>query len=163
VKIAVGSDHRGYEAKRRIVSLLQQLGHEVLDKGAEGPESVDYPDFAFQVARAVGEKEVDRGILICGTGIGMCIAANKVPGVRAAPCHDSITAEMSRRHNDANVLCLSADLLGDELIDRMVRIWLETDFEGGRHARRVEKIARYEAEIHAPQAGAGQGGQNGPS
>ena len=93
---------------------------------------------------AVSEGRVERGILICGTGIGMCIAANKVKGVRAAPCHDSITAEMSRRHNDANVLCLSADLLGEELIDRMVRIWLTTDFEGGRHAQRVGKICRYE-------------------
>jgi ribose 5-phosphate isomerase B len=92
----------------------------------------------------VGDKRVDRGILICGTGIGMCIAANKVHGVRAAPCHDSITAEMSRRHNDANVLCLSADLLGEELIERMVRIWLTTDFEGGRHARRVDKIVKHE-------------------
>jgi ribose 5-phosphate isomerase B len=105
---------------------------------------VDYPDFAIDVATAVREARADRGILICGTGIGMCIAANKVPGIRAAPCHDSITAEMSRRHNDANVLCLSADLLGEELIDRMVRIWLETPFEGGRHARRVEKITRFE-------------------
>ena len=146
MKIAVGSDHRGYEAKRRIVSLLQQLGHEVLDMGTDKPESVDYPDFAFQVARSVGEGRVDRGILANGTGIGMCIAANKVLGVRAAPCHDSITAEMSRRHNDANVLCLSAHLLGGDLIDRMVRIWLETEFEGGRHARRVEKIMRIEGE-----------------
>jgi ribose 5-phosphate isomerase B len=146
MRIAIGSDHRGFDAKRRIVSLLQQLGHEVLDLGTDGPGSVDYPDYAFEVARAVGDKRVDRGILICGTGIGMCIAANKVTGVRAAPCHDSITAEMSRRHNDANVLCMSADLLGDDLIDRMVRIWLETEFEGGRHARRVDKIARYESE-----------------
>jgi ribose 5-phosphate isomerase B len=145
MKIAIGSDHRGYDVKRRIVTSLRQLGHEILDLGPEGSESVDYPDFAFQVARAVSEGRVDRGILICGTGIGMCIAANKVRGVRAAPCHDSITAEMSRRHNNANVLCLSADLLGDELIDRMLRIWLETDFEGGRHARRVDKIARFEA------------------
>src|SRR5262245_34196738 len=122
MKIAVGSDHRGYEVKRRIVSLLEHLGHEVLDVGPQARESVDYPDFAFRVAGAVSQHEVDRGILICGTGIGMCIAANKVPGVRAAPCHDSITAEMSRRHNNANVLCLSADLLGEELIDRMVRI-----------------------------------------
>src|SRR5437588_9376114 len=144
MKIAIGSDHRGYDAKRRLLPLLQQLGHEVLDLGPEGSESVDYPDFAFQVARAVGEGRVERGILICGTGIGMCIAANKVAGVRAAPCHDSITAEMSRRHNDSNVLCLSADLLGEELIERMIRIWLETDFEGGRHARRVDKIARFE-------------------
>jgi ribose 5-phosphate isomerase B len=151
MKIAIGSDHRGFEVKRRIISLLQRLGHEVLDFGPAGSESVDYPDFAFEVARAVRDARVDRGILICGTGIGMCIAANKVPGVRAAPCHDSITAEMSRRHNDANVLCLSADLLGGELLDRMVRIWLETEFEGGRHARRVDKIARFETERIAPE------------
>ncbi len=144
MKIAVGSDHRGFEAKKRIVLLLQQLGHETLDLGTNGPESVDYPDFGIEVAKAVGDKRVDRGILICGTGIGMCIAANKVHGVRAAPCHDSITAEMSRRHNDANILCLSGDLLGEELIDRMVRIWLQTEFEGGRHARRVEKIEHFE-------------------
>ena len=99
------------------------------------------------MARAVGQGGAERGILICGTGIGMCIAANKVKGVRAAPCHDSITVEMSRRHNDANVLCLSADLLGEELIGRIVRLWLETEFEGGRHARRVEKITRYEAQM----------------
>ena len=145
MKIAIGSDHRGYEVKRRIVTLLEQLGHETIDVGTAGSESVDYPDFAFQVAQAVSEGRVDRGVLICGTGIGMCIAANKVPGVRAAPCHDSITAEMSRRHNDANVLCLSADLLGVELIDRMVRLWLQTEFEGGRHARRVEKILNIES------------------
>ena len=144
MKIAIGSDHRGFEVKRRIVALLNQLGHEVLDVGPEGRDSVDYPDYALQVGAAVSEGRVERGILICGTGIGMCIAANKVKGVRAAPCHDSITAEMSRRHNDANVLCLSADLLGEELIDRMVRIWLTTDFEGGRHAQRVGKICRYE-------------------
>jgi ribose 5-phosphate isomerase B len=145
MKIAIGSDHRGYDVKRRVISVLENLGHEVLDVGPQKRESVDYPDYAFQVALAVSEGRVDRGVLICGTGIGMCIAANKVHGVRAAPCHDSITAEMSRRHNDANVLCLSADLLGEELIDRMVRIWLETEFEQGRHARRVEKITRFEA------------------
>jgi ribose 5-phosphate isomerase B len=150
MKIAVGSDHRGFEVKRRIVPLLQKFGHEVIDMGPSGADSVDYPDFALQVAQAVGEKRVDRGILICGTGIGMCIAANKVKGVRAAPCHDSITAEMSRRHNDANILCLSADLLGDELIDHMIRIWLQTEFDGGRHARRVEKITRYEADPSTP-------------
>jgi ribose 5-phosphate isomerase B len=145
MRIVIGSDHRGYDVKRRIILILQQLGHEVVDLGPSGRESVDYPDYAFQVALAVSESRADRGILICGTGIGMCIAANKVKNVRAAPCHDSITAEMSRRHNDANVLCLSADLLGEELIDRMVRIWLETEFESGRHARRVEKITRFEA------------------
>jgi ribose 5-phosphate isomerase B len=144
MKIAIGSDHRGFDAKKRIMALLEKLGHEITDVGPFGNESVDYPDFALEVANAVGAGQVDRGILICGTGIGMCIAANKVSKVRAAPCHDSITAEMSRRHNDANVLCLSADLLGDELIDRMIRIWLSTEFEGGRHARRVDKITRYE-------------------
>jgi ribose 5-phosphate isomerase B len=144
MKIGIGSDHRGFEVKRRIVSVLQQLGHEVIDVGPDRRENVDYPDFAFLVAQAVSEGRAQRGILIDGTGIGMCIAANKVKGVRAAPCHDSITAEMSRRHNDANVLCLSADLLGEELIERMIRIWLETEFENGRHARRVDKITRYE-------------------
>ena len=144
MKIAIGSDHRGFEAKSRIVSILHQLGHEVFDAGPHSSESVDYPDYGLEVAKAVGEGRAERGILICGTGIGMCIAANKVRGVRAAPCHDCITAEMSRRHNDANVLCLSADLLGEELIDRMVRMWLEAEFEGGRHARRVDKITRFE-------------------
>jgi ribose 5-phosphate isomerase B len=145
MRIAVGSDHRGLHVKQRIVPLLQQLGHEVTDVGPDSSGSVDYPDYALEVARAVGDGRAERGILICGTGIGMCIAANKVRGVRAAPCHDSITAELSRRHNDSNILCLSADLLGEELIERMVRIWLETPFEGGRHARRVEKIMKYEA------------------
>jgi ribose 5-phosphate isomerase B len=144
MKIAVGSDHRGLSVKQRIVPLLQQMGHEVTDVGPANPGSVDYPDFAFEVGRAVGEGRVDRGVLICGTGIGMCIAANKVRGVRAAPCHDSITAELSRRHNDSNILCLSADLLGEELIERMIRIWLETPFEAGRHARRVDKIMHFE-------------------
>jgi ribose 5-phosphate isomerase B len=152
MKIAIGSDHRGYKAKQRILPVLQQLGHEVVNVGTHGDESVDYPDFAFPVALAVREGRAERGILICGTGIGMCIAANKVPGVRAAPCHDAITAEMSRRHNDANILCLSADLLGEDLIDRMVRTWLDTPFESGRHARRVEKILRFEA---ARNGGAG--------
>jgi ribose 5-phosphate isomerase B len=146
MKIAVGSDHRGVAVKQRIVPMLRQHGHEVIDAGPDNPGSVDYPDYALEVARAVGEGRVERGILICGTGIGMCIAANKVRGARAAPCHDSITAELSRRHNDSNILCLSADLLGEELIERMIRIWLETPFEGGRHARRVDKIMKFEAE-----------------
>jgi ribose 5-phosphate isomerase B len=149
MKIAIGSDHRGFEVKKRIAMLLHKQGHEVVDLGTDGIENCDYPDFAFKVACEVSEGRCDRGILLCGTGLGMCIAANKVKNVRAAPCHDRITAEMSRRHNDANVLCLSAHLLGDELIEHMVRIWLETPFEGGRHARRVEKIARYEGEREA--------------
>ncbi|MFO0898851.1 MAG: ribose 5-phosphate isomerase B [Pirellulales bacterium] len=145
MKIAVGSDHRGFQVKAKIVELLRNLGHEVEDHGAHGAEGVDYPDIASTVAERVGAGGVERGILICGTGIGMCIAANKRKGVRAAPCHDDLTAEMSRRHNDLNVLCLSADMLGERLIDRMIEIWLSTPFEGGRHARRIEKISALEA------------------
>ena len=144
MRIAVGSDHRGFSIKSKIVDLLSQLGHDVVDAGPQTGESVDYPDIASIVAGQVSKGEVERGVLICGTGIGMCIAANKYPGVRAAPCHDDLTAEMSRRHNDLNVLCLSADMLGERLIDRMIEIWLKTEFEGGRHARRVEKIAEIE-------------------
>ncbi len=144
MRIAIGSDHRGFGVKQKIGELLLRFNHEVEDVGAFSLESVDYPDVAAIVGAKVSKGEVDRGILICGTGIGMSIAANKFPGVRAAPCHDDITAEMSRRHNDLNVLCLSADLLGEKLIDRMVEIWLNTEFEGGRHARRVEKITELE-------------------
>jgi len=144
MKIAIGCDHRGIEVKQKLVELLSGMGHEVLDEGTHSAESVDYPDIAKQVAHRISHGEAERGILICGTGIGMAIAANKVPGVRAAPCHDDLTAEMSRRHNDVNVLCLSADMLGERLIDRMVEIWLTTEFEGGRHARRVRKITELE-------------------
>lgn len=148
MKIAVSSDHRGYSLKGKILMLISDLGHEGIDFGPDSGESVDYPDYGSRVAEAVSNGTVDRGILICGTGMGMCIVANKFPGVRAAPCHDDLTAEMSRRHNDANVLCLSADLLGDRLVNRMVEIWLTTEFEGGRHARRLEKIAKYERPLH---------------
>jgi len=144
MRIAVGSDHRGVTIRAKIVELLGRLGQEVVDVGAHEPESVDYPDVAADVARRVSNGDVDRGILICGTGLGMCIAANKFPGVRAAPCHDDLTAEMSRRHNDLNVLCLSGDILGERLVDRLVEIWLKTEFEGGRHARRVQKITDLE-------------------
>lgn len=144
MKVAIGSDHRGFDLKRRLANLLEQKGHEILDLGCHRKENSDYPDQAFTVARAVADGRADRGILICGTGIGMCIAANKVNGVRAALCHDAITAEMSRRHNNANVLCLSSDLLGEELVEHLVGIWLATEFEQGRHARRVEKITRFE-------------------
>lgn len=146
MKIAVASDHRGYAIKGKILTLIAELGHEGSDLGTDSADSVDYPDFAVKVARVVSSRAVDRGILICGTGMGMCITANKFPGVRACTCHDDLTAEMSRRHNDANVLCLSADLLGDRLVNRMVELWLKTEFEAGRHARRIEKISRVEAE-----------------
>ncbi len=144
MQVAIGSDHRGVHVRQKIADLLARLGHEVIDCGAEGTASVDYPDIAAAAAGRVSRGESDRAILICGTGIGMMIAANKLSGIRAATVHDDLTAEMSRRHNDTNVLCLSADMLGERLIDRMVEIWLKTDFEGGRHGRRVEKIQALE-------------------
>ena len=144
MRIAIGTDHRGYATRSRIVDLVGRLGHEVEDVGSHSADAVDYPDIAAAVCRQVSGGEAERGILVCGTGLGMCIAANKFRGVRAAPCHDDLTAELSRRHNDANVLCLSADLLGEHYVDRLVELWLSTPFEGGRHARRVEKIAELE-------------------
>ena len=150
MKIAVASDHRGFSVKDKILSQVTQLNHESQDFGPSSADICDYPDFGAKAAKAVSDGQVDRAILICGSGIGMCIVANKFRGVRAALCHDDLTAEMSRRHNDANVLCLSADLLGDRLASRMVELWLETPFEGGRHARRIGKIADYERQAEAP-------------
>lgn len=147
MKIAVASDHRGFPMKAKIVSLLEDLKHESIDFGPENSDSVDYPDFAEVVADAVSKGTVESGILICGTATGMCITANKFPGVRAASCHDELTTQMSRLHNNANVLCLSGDLLGDRLVGRMVEVWLSTTFEGGRHARRVEKITAIESRV----------------
>jgi ribose 5-phosphate isomerase B len=144
MRIAVGSDHRGSELRSKLVDFLSRQGQDVVDVGASVAADVDYPDVAEVVARKVARQEVDRGILICGTGLGMCIVANKVPGVRAAPCFDDISAELSRRHNDLNVLCLSGDVLGEKLADRLVDIWLKTPFEGGRHARRLQKVADLE-------------------
>lgn len=144
MKIAIGSDHRGYPAKEKIKGLLTELGYEVLDFGTDSPKSFDYPDVALPVAEAVSEAKVDRAILLCGTGLGVSISANKVAGVRAALCHDELTAQMSRQHNDANVLCLAADLIGEALLRRIVEVWLETAFEGGRHSRRVQKIMEIE-------------------
>jgi ribose 5-phosphate isomerase B len=148
MRIVVASDHRGVAAKERVMSVLTGQGHHAEDLGTVGPASVDYPDFAFLVAEAVAAGKADRGILMCATGHGMCIAANKVRGIRAANCRDLVDAEMSRHHNDANVLCLAADLVGEDLLERLIRVWLETPFDGGRHARRLEKIAKYEAERH---------------
>lgn len=144
MKIAVGNDHRGVAAKYRLQDLLSNLGHEVADLGAQAAASSDYPDYALPVAEAVAGGAADRGILICATGHGMCIAANKVVGVRAVNCRDAVDAELSRLHNNANVLCISADLVGEEAMTRMIRVWLDAPFEGGRHARRLEKISKYE-------------------
>ena len=153
MRIAIGSDHRGVAARQRLMGLLQRLGHEVIDCGSHGEEAVDYPDIAADVARRVSEGSVDRGILLCCTGVGMAIAANKLPGVRAATCHDEVTAEMSRRHNDLNVLCLSAEMIGPEVQDKLIQTWLTTSFEGGRHARRVAKIAALEPDCSDTAAG----------
>ena len=140
MKIAVGSDHRGFDAKQQIKAIAAELGHECIDCGTDNNNPVDYPDLAYLAASAVSRKEVDRAILICATGIGMSIAANKVQGIRAALCHDELSAQISRDHNDANVLCLSADQVGSVLLRKMVEVWLNTDFCGGRHDRRVRKI-----------------------
>ncbi|MBL8880134.1 MAG: ribose 5-phosphate isomerase B [Phycisphaerales bacterium] len=144
MKIAIGSDHRGFSAKERIRAQLESLGHEICDFGPDSNKACDYPDAGLAVASAISTGGADRGVLLCGSGIGMSITANKVPGVRAALCHDELTAQMSRRHNDANILCLPADLIGDALMQSVVKLWLTTDFEGGRHARRLEKIANFE-------------------
>lgn len=142
MRIAVGSDHRGGRVRATVLDLLRNLGQDVLDLSAdtEANATDDYPDIAAAVASRVSRGEVDRGILICGTGIGMCIVANKFPGVRAAPCHDDWSAEVSRRHNDLNVLCLAESAVSGQSLDRLLHVWLTTAFEGGRHSRRVEKI-----------------------
>jgi len=145
MKIAVGADHRGTDVLSQLVLQLEQDGWEVMTLSSSQDRSCDYPDMAWPVARAVADGATDRGILICGSGIGMCIAANKVPGIRAALVHDELGAEISRRHNDANIVCLAADLLGQRIIERIVTTWLGTDFEGGRHERRNRKIEAIEA------------------
>ena len=149
MRIALGADHAGVVLKHEVKRLLDTLGAAYQDFGTDSDASVDYPDFAERVARAVVEGAFDRGILICGTGIGMAIAANKVAGVRAAPVTDLDTARLSREHNDANVLALGARFLGRERALEIVRIFLETPFAGGRHERRVQKIAALETDRDA--------------
>ena len=144
MKIAIGSDHRGFEAKEQIKAIIHQLSHESIDFGTTSNNPVDYPDVAYLAAMAVSKKQADKAILICGTGIGMCIAANKIKGIRAALCHDELTAQISRHHNDANILCISGDMTGEVLLRKMVEVWLSTEFSGGRHKRRVRKIMAIE-------------------
>ncbi|TAK02683.1 MAG: ribose 5-phosphate isomerase B [Candidatus Manganitrophaceae bacterium] len=144
MKIAIASDHAGFGLKNRILRFLAEKKMEPLDLGANGRDSVDYPDYAIEVAESVSKGKLDRGILICGTGIGMSIAANKFPGVRAALCHNALTAEASRRHNDANILVLGERVLDEETAVQIVGIWLETEFEAGRHQRRLDKIRAIE-------------------
>lgn len=147
MKVAIACDHRGFTVKQRIVAQILDRGHEVVDFGTDNPKPCDYPDVGIPAARAVALGQADRGILIDGSGIGMSIIANKLPGIRAAICHDELTAEISRRHNNANILCFAADLLGDELIRRIIDAWLLTPFEQGRHARRVEKLSQLEHQL----------------
>ena len=144
MKVAVGSDHRGFNAKQLIMAIVGQMGHECVDVGTNNVTPVDYPDLAYVAARSVSEKQVDRAILICATGLGMSIAANKVRGVRAALCHDELSAHIARDHNDTNVLCLSGDQIGEVLLRKIVETWMSTEFSGGRHQRRVNKIMAIE-------------------
>ncbi|MGC9335159.1 MAG: ribose 5-phosphate isomerase B [Anaerolineae bacterium] len=142
--VALGADHGGYALKENLKEYLDKLGYDVIDCGTHGTDSVDYPDFAYAVARLVSQGRAWRGIVVDGAGIGSCMAANKVPGIRAAMCYDHATAVNSREHNDANVLTLGGMLLGQNLAQQIVKSWLETAFGGGRHARRVDKIMEIE-------------------
>ena len=142
--IVLGCDHAGWELKESLKEWLIQQGYQIQDFGTHSPDSVDYPDYAVQVAESVAGGKAERGVLICGTGIGMAMAANKVPGVRAALCSDLYTARMAREHNDANVLTLGGRLTGKELAREILEMFLKTEFAGGRHSQRVEKIREIE-------------------
>jgi len=150
VRIALGSDHAGRSLKAVVAEHLRGVGHDVLDVGAHGDASVDYPDFASSVAGALSQGRAERGILVCGTGIGMSMAANRVAGVRAALCTNELMARMARAHNDANVLCLGERVVGPGLALAMLQVFLDTPFDGGRHQRRVDKI---DAQLEANPGG----------
>lgn len=142
MRVTIGSDHRGVQYRGLVKAQLQQLGHAVVDVGPDGEQAVDYPDYAQQVAGSVACGESERGVLICANGIGMSMAANRFRGVRAALCMNRDMASASRRHNDANILCLGQDTVPREDLSEIVRVWMTTEFEGGRHVRRVSKIDR---------------------
>ena len=150
MRIAICSDHRGFRAKETIKGMLVREGHTVQDFGSNDRASCDYPDMAIPASHSVASGVNDIGIMICGTGIGMSITANKVRGIRAALCHDELTAELARKHTDSNVLCMPGDLLGEELMKRVVDVWLNTPFEAGRHERRINKIKQFEGADGAP-------------
>ena len=147
MKVVLASDHRGYQLKDSLKKFLEERKIEFLDVGTFSADSVDYPDFAMLAAEKVSHGDYDRGILICGSGIGMCVVANKFPGIRAAVCHDISAAEMSRKHNDSNMLGLGADVINEELARKILHVWLETKFEGGRHLRRIQKISEIESRL----------------
>ena len=144
MKIAVGCDHGGYELKEYILGVLAKLGHEAVDFGCHSLDSCDYPDYGAAAARAVAEGACERGIVICTTGIGISITANKIRGIRCAHCADCLQAEMTRRHNDANVLAMGAGVTGGNLAERILDVFLSTEFEGGRHQRRIDKMMEAE-------------------
>ena len=145
MKIAIASDHGGYAYKQELIPYMESLGHQVMDLGCHGPESVDYPDYGIPCAQAVAGSQADRGVVICGTGIGISISANKVPGIRCALCTDPLMARLTREHNDANMLAMGGRIIGIELAKDIVRVFLSTEFSGGRHKTRIDKIAQYEA------------------
>lgn len=140
MKMVIGSDHAGYQMKEKVIAYLRERGVEVKDVGTHGEESVDYTDFGKKVAKEVSDANFERGILICGTGLGMSMVANRFPGVRAALANDLFSAIMSRRHNDSNILVMGGRLIGDTLAFQLIDTWLDTPFEGGRHQRRLEKM-----------------------
>jgi len=142
--IAIGCDHAGVELKKEILAILDNLHIGHIDYGTNGTESVDYPDFGEKVSEAVSSGKIEKGILICGTGIGMSIVANKFPGVRASLCNELFTAKMSRLHNDANILVIGGRIVGKDLAKEIIKTWVSTPFEGERHSRRLEKISRIE-------------------
>ncbi len=144
MKVAIGSDHGGFTLKQEIIKLLQEMNLDYEDVGCHGQNSVDYPDFAIPVAEKVASGECERGIVICGTGIGVSISANKVKGIRCALVHDVFSAKATRQHNDSNVLAMGERVIGPGLAREIAKTWLETEFEGGRHERRINKIAAYE-------------------
>jgi len=147
MKVALGNDHAGTPLRDLVIDEVQKAGHEVIDLGTPGAESVDYPDYARQVAEAVTKGRADRGVLICGTGIGMAMVANKFPGIRCAVCSDVYAARMTRRHNDANVLALRGREADLDVTREIVRIFLDEPFEGGRHQRRIDKISEIEKQV----------------
>jgi ribose 5-phosphate isomerase B len=151
MRIAIACDHRGFTVKQTLRIWLQERGHEILDLGTHTDQACDYPDMALAGALSIFHGEADRAVLVCGTGIGMSIVANKVPGVRGALCHDQVSAELARRHNDANCLCLPGDMLTDGVAMQIVEVWLDTPFEGGRHERRLKKITEFENKLLSGQ------------
>lgn len=152
MRIAVGANHRGLTVRDHVVPLLRSIGHEVEVIEAPREQAADYPDIAAGVARQIGQGTAERGILIGRSGMGMCIVANKFPGVRAAVCNDEFTADTSRRYLNVNVLCLSAELVGEYSVQKIIEVWLATPFDGGRHGRRTERVSAIEREVWASQA-----------